>query len=70
VHQHTWQRSSFCSGGGNNCVEVAAEGSAIAIRESSAPHTVLATDRTALRAFVLGVKDGRFDRLPNSYGAG
>ncbi|MDW6059705.1 DUF397 domain-containing protein [Streptomyces sp. FXJ1.4098] len=63
MHQHTWQRSSFCSGGGNNCIEVAANGSAIAIRESSEPNAVLATDRTALRAFVLEVKGGRFDRL-------
>ncbi|MGO4750930.1 DUF397 domain-containing protein [Streptomyces sp. 2MCAF27] len=63
MDQHTWQRSSFCSGGGNNCVELAADGSRIAIRESSEPNTVLATDRTALRAFVLGVKTGRFDLL-------
>ncbi|ADI06710.1 hypothetical protein SBI_03589 [Streptomyces bingchenggensis BCW-1] len=63
MDQHTWQRSSFCGGGGNNCIEVAIDGSAIAIRESSEPNTVLATDHTALRAFVLGVKDGRFDPL-------
>jgi hypothetical protein len=63
VDQHTWQRSSFCSGGGNNCVELAADASRIAIRESAEPNAVLTTDRTALRAFVAGVKDGRFDRL-------
>jgi hypothetical protein len=63
MHQYAWQRSSFCSGGGNNCIELAADGSAIAIRESSEPNAVLATDRAALRAFVLGVKDGRFDPL-------
>ncbi|KAK1182329.1 DUF397 domain-containing protein [Streptomyces sp. NBS 14/10] len=63
MDQHTWQRSSFCSGGGNNCIELAADGSTIAIRESSEPNAILATDRTALRAFVLGVKDGRFDPL-------
>ena len=65
MHQHTWQRSSFCSGGGNNCIELATDGSAIAIRESSDPSATLTTGRTALRAFVLGVKNGRFDRLLN-----
>ncbi|MGY0058186.1 DUF397 domain-containing protein [Streptomyces sp. LZ34] len=59
----SWLKSSFSDAGGNNCIELAADGSAIAIRESSEPSTVLATDRTTLRAFVLGVKDGRFDRL-------
>ncbi|MFI0730025.1 DUF397 domain-containing protein [Streptomyces sp. NPDC021225] len=63
MHESTWQRSSFCGGGGNNCIEVAIDGSAIAIRESAEPEAVLITDRTALRAFVLGVKDGRFDPL-------
>ncbi|MER6141664.1 DUF397 domain-containing protein [Streptomyces sparsogenes] len=61
--QFTWQRSSFCSGGGNNCIEVATADSGIAIRESAEPGTILTTDRAALRAFVLGVKDGRFDQL-------
>lgn len=63
MDQHTWQQSSFCSGGGNNCIEVAADGSRIAIRESSEPDAILATGRAALRAFVLGVKGGRFDQL-------
>ncbi|MDT0549743.1 MULTISPECIES: DUF397 domain-containing protein [Streptomyces] len=59
----SWLKSSFSDSGGNNCVEVAADGSHIAIRESAEPNAVLITDRTALRAFVLGVKDGRFDPL-------
>ncbi|MGW3564012.1 DUF397 domain-containing protein [Streptomyces sp. NPDC000941] len=63
MDQYTWQRSSFCGNGGNNCVELVADGSRIAIRESSEPNAVLATNRTALRAFVVGVKDGRFDPL-------
>ncbi|MEU1786854.1 DUF397 domain-containing protein [Streptomyces sparsogenes] len=61
--QFTWQRSSFCGGGGNNCIEVATGDSGIAIRESAEPEAILTTDRTALRAFVLGVKKGRFDQL-------
>ncbi|KAK1182335.1 DUF397 domain-containing protein [Streptomyces sp. NBS 14/10] len=63
MHEHTWQRSSFCGGGGNNCVEVAVDGSDVAIRESSAPDAVVTTDRATLRAFVLGVKGGRLDML-------
>lgn len=61
----SWLKSSFSDAGGNNCIELATDGSAIAIRESSAPCATLITDRTALRAFVLGVKDGRFDGLLN-----
>ncbi|MBA6437796.1 DUF397 domain-containing protein [Streptomyces sp. GMR22] len=65
MHEHTWQRSSFCGGGGNNCIEVAADDSDIAIRESSEPSAVLHTDRIALRTFISGVKRGHFDRLLN-----
>ncbi|MEU9792533.1 DUF397 domain-containing protein [Streptomyces sparsogenes] len=61
--EFTWQRSSFCGGGGNNCIEVTTADSGIAIRESAEPEAILTTDRTALRAFVLGVKEGRFDQL-------
>ncbi|MEU5267582.1 DUF397 domain-containing protein [Streptomyces hygroscopicus] len=45
---------------GNNCIEVAADHRGTAIRESSGPHAVLTTDPTALRAFLRGVKEGRF----------
>ncbi|MDX3229557.1 DUF397 domain-containing protein [Streptomyces sp. ME19-01-6] len=65
MYESTWQRSSFCGGGGNNCIEVAADGSTIAIRESTDPDAILTTNRTALRAFVLEVKGGHFDRLPD-----
>ncbi|GAA2362335.1 DUF397 domain-containing protein [Streptomyces cuspidosporus] len=61
--EFTWQRSSFCGGGGNNCIEVATADCGIAIRESAEPEAIVTTDRTALRAFVLGVKEGRFDQL-------
>ncbi|MFC9221083.1 DUF397 domain-containing protein [Streptomyces hygroscopicus] len=63
MHEYTWQRSSFCSGGGNNCLEVAARGGDIAIRESSEPEAIVSTDRTVLRAFVFAVMDGQFDHL-------
>ncbi len=59
MSERDWQRSSFCSGGGNNCVEVAtAQSSGIVIRESESPAVVVSTNRTALHALVLGVKAG------------
>ncbi|MFE8008108.1 DUF397 domain-containing protein [Streptomyces sp. NPDC057418] len=52
-----WQRSSFCAGGGNNCVEIAAtHQDRIALRESESPTVVISTNRAALRALVLGLK--------------
>ncbi|MCX4789533.1 DUF397 domain-containing protein [Streptomyces sp. NBC_01221] len=57
--ERDWQRSSFCAGGGNNCVEVAASrADGVAIRESESPDAVLVTSRVALRALVLGMKSG------------
>ncbi|MFF4662833.1 DUF397 domain-containing protein [Streptomyces sp. NPDC001279] len=56
--ERDWQRSSFCGGGGNNCVEVASlavEGG-VALRESESPDIFLVTDQGALRALVLSVK--------------
>ena len=63
MHNPTWQRSSFCSGGGNNCIEVAASENQIAIRESSEPNIALAIRKSALRAFFRGVKAGVFNSL-------
>jgi hypothetical protein len=55
-----WQRSSFCAGGGNNCVEIAAtHEDRIALRESESPTVVITTHRAALRALVHGVKAGQ-----------
>ncbi|WP_432048557.1 DUF397 domain-containing protein [Streptomyces asiaticus] len=61
----SWLKSSFSDAGGNNCIELATDGSGIAIRESSEPSAVLHTDRIALRTFISGVKRGYFDRLMN-----
>ncbi|WP_031505717.1 DUF397 domain-containing protein [Streptomyces megasporus] len=58
-----WTKSSFSEAGGNNCVEVAADGDGIAIRESTDPARALTADRAAFRALLRGVKDGAFDRL-------
>ncbi|MEU2135053.1 DUF397 domain-containing protein [Streptomyces sp. NPDC018352] len=61
MSERDWQRSSFCGGGGNNCVEVAvlATGEGIALRESESPDTVLVTGRDALCALLIGVKAGQ-----------
>jgi hypothetical protein len=49
-----WKRSSFCGGGGNNCVEVAIadEDGDVVIRTSTRPQTVIRTSRDAFAALV------------------
>ncbi|QUW79439.1 DUF397 domain-containing protein [Streptomyces mirabilis] len=56
--ENGWQRSSFCGGGGNNCVELAATGDGVALRESDSPAEVLVTGRDALLSLIRGVKTG------------
>ncbi|MFF3953759.1 DUF397 domain-containing protein [Streptomyces sp. NPDC001890] len=58
--EHDWQRSSFCGGGGNNCVEVAVRDGCIALRESESPSAVVIADRRTLRALLAAIKaDGK-----------
>lgn len=59
--ERDWQRSSFCGGGGNNCVEIAAsaEEGLIALRESEDPDTVLTAGPGALRALLSSVRTGQ-----------
>lgn len=59
----TWRKSSYSSGSGGACVEVAANlPGVVAIRDSKHPaggaHLV---ERSAFRALLRGVKSGRFD---------
>ncbi|HCA85647.1 MAG TPA: DUF397 domain-containing protein [Streptomyces sp.] len=63
--EDNWQRSSFCSGGGNNCVEVAATDNGLALRESESPARVLTTSRSAFGILIRNVKAGTL-RLPPS----
>ncbi|MBT2368499.1 DUF397 domain-containing protein [Streptomyces sp. ISL-10] len=51
-----WRRSSYCGGGGNNCVEVAVSDGDIAVRDSVFPHRTFAVDRRAFAAFVAGAR--------------
>ncbi|NGO46576.1 DUF397 domain-containing protein [Streptomyces ureilyticus] len=60
-----WQRSSFCGGGGNNCVEVAATTNGVELRESDIPDEVLATARTALFSLIRSVKAGTLQHRPS-----
>jgi hypothetical protein len=48
-----WKRASFCSGGGNNCVEVAVrDDDGIAIRDSVHPTRIITISRTAFATLV------------------
>jgi hypothetical protein len=51
-----WLKSSFSGDGGNNCVELAATGDGVALRESDNPTEVLVTSRSALLSLIRGVK--------------
>lgn len=58
-----WQKSSFSGAGGENCVEVAKTTSAVHLRESEDPGSVLTTTPAQLAALRGAIKDGRFDNL-------
>jgi Domain of unknown function (DUF397) len=56
-----WHRSTRC--GDNACVEVAVLDEEVLVRDSKAPDgPVLAFSRAQWQAFLLGVRDGEFDR--------
>ncbi|MFB8414110.1 DUF397 domain-containing protein [Streptomyces albidoflavus] len=59
----TWQRSSFCGGGGNNCVETRSQDGVILLRESDAPEAVVRMPPEQFAAFVRGIKAGEYDHL-------
>ncbi|MFE7041181.1 DUF397 domain-containing protein [Streptomyces atratus] len=55
-----WQKSSFSGGGdGNDCVELAAAGDRIRLREGDDPGTELLVTSEAFAGLVRDVKDGR-----------
>lgn len=58
----TWRRSLSCSNGA--CVEVAASGPMIFIKDSKAPAgPVLSYTAAEFREFIAGAKNGDFDDL-------
>jgi hypothetical protein len=57
-----WQKSTFSGGAqGNDCVELAAPGGTIHLRESDNPGVVVTTTPEKLGTFIRGVKAGQFD---------
>jgi hypothetical protein len=58
-----WQKSSFCAGGGNNCLEARREGSVIHLRESQVPESEITLTPAQFAVFLSGVKAGEFDDL-------
>ncbi|GAA2622156.1 DUF397 domain-containing protein [Streptomyces vastus] len=55
----TWQKSSFSGGGsGEDCVELATADTAIHLRESDHPATLLTTSPAPLRALLSTLKSG------------
>ncbi|MCO8305913.1 MULTISPECIES: DUF397 domain-containing protein [Streptomyces] len=60
-----WRKSSYSGEDAeHNCVELAQrDATAILLRESDEPHTVITTTPLALRALTRAVKAGRLDHL-------
>ena len=58
-----WRKSTKSGGNGGNCVEVARNlPRTVAVRDSKDPHgPVLAIESAEWRAFIAGVKAGRYD---------
>ncbi|MGO4755223.1 DUF397 domain-containing protein, partial [Streptomyces sp. 2MCAF27] len=57
MHQARWRKSSFSgTGPDNNCIELAAVGGAIQLRESEAPGTVIHTAPRQLAALIRAAK--------------
>lgn len=55
-----WQKSSF-STDSTDCIELAPADGSVLLRESDAPHVIVAVGREKLRALVHGVKGGALD---------
>ncbi|MCX4788400.1 MULTISPECIES: DUF397 domain-containing protein [unclassified Streptomyces] len=59
MHQHAWQRSSYC-GQGESCLHVAAHNSTVSLTESSdSTGAILRTTPAAWAALVRTLKDHR-----------
>jgi hypothetical protein len=63
VTRAMWRKSSYSSGNGGNCVEVARNlPGAVAVRDSKDPDgPKLMFDRAVWRAFTAALRDGRLD---------
>jgi hypothetical protein len=62
MSKHTWRKASRSGASGNDCVEVAADGDRMLVRDSKhRDGGVLHLDAAAFRAFVAQMKGGAFD---------
>jgi hypothetical protein len=55
----TWQKSSLCQNG--ECVEIAAHGSSVLMRNTSRPKDLAHFTATEFRLFLEAAKSGEFD---------
>jgi hypothetical protein len=62
MSQLNWRKSTF-SENQANCVELAAAGNGIRIRESDEPDAVVRTTPAALGGLIRAIKTGRLDRI-------
>ena len=58
----TWQKSSFSTGGEGNCVELAATGGHIHLRESDHPDQIATAVPRAVAGLLHAVKAGNLTR--------
>lgn len=58
-----WQKSSFSEHPDGECMELAAHGEHLLIRESDEPDLVLRAEVEVLHSFLSGAKAGRFNQL-------
>jgi uncharacterized protein DUF397 len=57
-----WRKSSFSGNGGGNCVDVAADGEKIYVRNSKNPGgAMVAFTQSEWKAFLSGAKNQEFD---------
>ena len=56
MSQHIWQKSSYSGSGDNNCVELAASDTTLALRESDSPTVALHTQRPQLAALLRHIR--------------
>ncbi|MBC3991042.1 DUF397 domain-containing protein [Streptomyces buecherae] len=61
--ENEWQRSSFCGGGGNNCIETLPQNGLVLMRESQDPEAIISVTPEQLAAFIQGAKAGEYDHL-------
>ena len=52
----TWQKSSYSGSADNNCLELAASDTTLALRESDSPTVVLHTQRPQLAALLRHIR--------------